>query len=51
MAKRVYTPKDIESKKYECFDWDGEWLSAFGNPAMNSRWLCLVRQPVARARL
>jgi hypothetical protein len=41
MAKRVYTPKDIESKKYECFDWDGEWLSAFGNPAMNSRWFVL----------
>ena len=41
MAKRVYTPKDIESKKYDCFDWDGEWLSAFGNPAMNSRWFVL----------
>lgn len=41
MTKRVYTPKDIEAKKYECFDWDGEWLDAFGNPAMNSRWFVL----------
>lgn len=41
MAKRAYTPRDIEAKKYECFDWDGEWLSAFGNPAVNSRWFVL----------
>lgn len=38
MAKRAYTPRDIEARKYECFDWDGEWLSAFGNPAVNSKW-------------
>lgn len=41
MAKRAYTPRDIEAKKYECFDWDGEWLSAFGNPAINSKWVVL----------
>ena len=41
MGKRVYTIRDIEAKKYECFDWDGEWLSAFGNPAINSKWFVL----------
>ena len=41
MAKRAYTPRDIEAKKYECFDWDGEWLQAFGNPAINSKWVVL----------
>ncbi len=41
MARRAYTPRDLEAKKYECFDWDGEWLSAFGNPAVNSTWLVL----------
>lgn len=38
MSRRAYTPRDIENKKYECFDWDGEWLSAFGNPAVSSKW-------------
>lgn len=38
MSRRAYTPRDIENKKYECFDWDGEWLSAFGNPAFSSKW-------------
>lgn len=38
MASRAYTPRDIEAKRYECFDWDGEWLGAFGNPSMDSRW-------------
>ena len=39
MSKRAYTPKDIEQKKYDCFDWSGAWLSVFGNPAVNSMWL------------
>lgn len=41
MGKRAYTPRDIDAKKYECFDWDGIWLDAFGNPAINSRWFVL----------
>lgn len=39
MARRAYTPRDLEAKKFECLDWDGEWLSAFGNPAVNATWL------------
>ena len=35
---RALTIKDIESKKFDCLDWDGEWLAAFGNPAINSLW-------------
>ena len=41
MAKRAYTIDNIEAKKYECFDWDGEWLEPFGNPAIESSWFIL----------
>lgn len=41
MSKRAYTIENIEAMRYECFDWGGEWLSAFGNPAINSKWFVL----------
>ena len=41
MSKRAYTVDIIEAIKYECFDWDGEWLDAFGNPAIASSWFIL----------
>lgn len=41
MTKRVYTPKDIDQKRYEQFGWSGRWLAAFGDPAVNSKWFVL----------
>lgn len=41
MAHRAYTPRDIAARRYECFDWDGPWLAAFGNPDVSSTWFVM----------
>lgn len=41
MSKRAYTIRNIEAKKYECFDWDEAWREPFGNPAVESTWFIL----------
>lgn len=41
MGRRAYTIDNIEAIRYECLDWSGEWLTAFGNPAANSSWFIL----------
>lgn len=36
--KRALTVRDIAAKKYDCYDWEGEWLNTFGNPSITSMW-------------
>lgn len=38
---KAYTPRDIEARKYERLQWDGQWKSAFGQPETGSCWLVL----------
>ena len=38
MAKRAYSVRDIESKKWVTLPWGEKWSSPFGYPADNARW-------------
>ena len=36
--KKSYSPKEIRRLSTQLLDWDEEWSSVFGNPALNENW-------------
>lgn len=38
MAKRAYSPKEIQAKKYKTLPWGDVWSAPFGEVPMNETW-------------